>query len=137
MKHTFWIVLAATALGCDTTSSLSESPLAPPSGVWTLEAFELSGGRVIPVTDRGAYTLELVDDERLNVRADCNVCNGSYSLENGVLDVGLLACTLAACPPGSLDAGYLQALGSASRFELDGTKLRLVYDGGVLRFVRM
>jgi hypothetical protein len=34
--------------------------------------------------------------------------------------MGLVACTLAACPPGSLDGEYLRALGSASTFELAG-----------------
>jgi len=92
---------------------------------------------VTAVTDRGAYTLEFPSDERLSVRADCNRCNGGYSLIDGTLEIGLLACTLAACPPGSLDGPYLSALGSATTLEQEGQTLRIVYREGALRFAPM
>lgn len=139
MKHSIWIALIAATLGCETTSSVSErseSPSALPSGAWALEAFELSGGRMIPVADKGAYTLEFVDEERLHVRADCNVCNGGYSLASGSIEIGLLACTRAACPPESLESDYLQALDGATTVATEGASLRILYGEGALLFVR-
>ena len=138
MKHWIWMVFAAGALGCETTPSASDVPEPRsllPGVEWRLVAFELEGGRVVSVEDR-TYALELLDEDTLHVKNDCNVCNGGYALVDGRLDVGLLACTRAACPPGSEDVRFLRALETATSSTIEGTTLRIVYDEGVLRFER-
>ena len=130
--------LVAVTTACET--STSETPLTPdpsaldPLGSWALQSFDLNGGSVVAVPEPGNYTLELSDNGRAHVRADCNVCNGGYQLSGSAVTFGLMGCTLAACEPGSLERDYLEALGSSSTFERGGDMLTLAYADGVLRF---
>jgi len=103
-------------------------------GSWVLQSFERSDGSVVPVPEPEQYTLDLGEDGRAHIRADCNVCNGDYDVTGSSLSFGLMGCTLAACAPGSLERDYLQALGSTSMFQVTGNSLALAYDGGVLKF---
>ena len=74
------------------------------------------------------------DDGNAPVRADCNRCTGGYELQGNSLTLGLMACTLAACLPGSLHDDYLKALGSVSTWQRTDSELLLMYDAGALRF---
>ena len=102
---------------------------------WHLESLQRAnaGGAVSP--PGGSFTLHFRDDGRLEVRADCNGCGGSYSLDGGTLDVGLLACTRAFCPSAPFDTDYVTLLESATTVERDGDTLVLRGSAGVLRFV--
>ena len=141
MKNILALILATGLLVATTAceTSTSETPLTPdpgasdPLGSWALQSFELNGGSVVPVPEPVNYTLELSDDGRAHVRADCNVCTGGYELSGSALTFGLMACTRAACQPGSLEHDYLEALGSSSTFERTGDMLTLAYADGVLR----
>jgi len=48
--------------------------------------------------------------------------------------MGLSTCTLAACPPGSLDTRYIAALNEVTGFSMSGNELILTYVRGVMRF---
>jgi len=138
-KQFFWgaLVLLVLTGACESTTSTTElqsSDPASPVGSWSLRAFDLAGGQTVLVPSPERYQLDLGEDGDAHVRADCNFCNGSYRSSGATLEMGLLACTLAACPPGSLDGEYLRALGSASSFELSGGELSVAYPDGVLRF---
>lgn len=127
-------VLALTTLACDTSTAPDPAP--DPGtllGVWQLTAFETTDGVVVPPNPAN-YTIEFRDDGRAHIKADCNVCNGGYDLRGESLSLGLLACTLAACQPSSLDDEFREALGSVSRWQRGGNELALDYAGGVLRF---
>ena len=101
-----------TVVACET--GVSPSSIADLHGGWQLVAFELDDGTVIRPSGAGALTARFEEDDRLHVNADCNVCNGSYTATAATLTIGpLLACTLAACPPGSRAESYLAALTSA------------------------
>ena len=131
------LVLLSVLAGCESTTSRTEleSPLpASPVGSWSLTAFDLAGGQAVLVPAPERYRLDLSAGLDAHVRADCNFCNGGYRLAGSTLELGLLACTLAACAPGSLDGDYLRALGSASSFVLEEGELLLAYPEGVLRF---
>jgi len=132
-----WLSVVTSAVlvlvACDTgTAPSSGGGL---QGEWQLAAFELDDGTVIRPTTGGEYAARFMEDGRLNVNADCNVCNGSYTATASTLTLGPLACTLAACPLGSLDNSFLAALGSARTWERNDTELLVRYDEGALRFV--
>jgi heat shock protein HslJ len=131
------LIFVAALGGCESTTSTTElsTPQTPsPLGSWSLTAFDLAGGQTVLVPAPERYLLELGAEDDAHVRADCNFCNGSYRISGSTLGMGLLACTLAACPPGSLDGEYLRALGSASSFVVEDGALSLIYPEGVLRF---
>ncbi len=124
-------------MSCESTTStteLSSQEPASPVGSWSLRSFDLAGGQTVLVSAPERYLLDLSAESDAHVRADCNFCNGSYRLSGTGLQMGLLACTLAACPPGSLDGEYLRALGSATSFTVTEEELSLAYPDGVLRF---
>lgn len=131
------LVLLVLTGGCGSTTSTTdlETPKgSTPVGSWSLRAFDLEGGQAVLVPSPERYSLELREDGDAHVRADCNFCSGSYRSSGATLEMGLLACTLAACPPGSLDGQYLRALVSASSFERTEGELFVAYPNGVLRF---
>ena len=128
------LVLMGACASTTSTTELETSDPATPVGAWSLRAFDLAGGQTVLVPAPERYRLDLGEDGDAYVRADCNFCNGSYRATGTTLEMGLLACTLAACPPGSLDGEYLRALGSASSFELTDEELSVAFPDGVLRF---
>jgi heat shock protein HslJ len=128
------LVLAVACESTGPTSPTAEPAVATPRGFWALSVFDLDGGQDLAVLDPLQYTLDLGDDGRVSLRADCNLCNGSYRIDGSRFEVGLLACTLAACPPESLDRAYLAAIDSAVSFALDENGLAIAYTDGVLRF---
>jgi heat shock protein HslJ len=131
------LVLLFVLMGCESTTSRTEletAQRASPVGSWSLTAFDLAGGRTVLVPAPERYLLDLSAKPDAHVRADCNFCNGGYRVDGSTLELGLLACTLAACQPGSLDGQYLRALGSASSWFVEKGRLSIVYPEGVLRF---
>jgi heat shock protein HslJ len=130
-------VLLVLFWACESTTSTTEletTESATPVGSWSLRAFDLAGGQTVLVPAPERYQLSLGPEGDAHVRADCNFCNGSYRSSGTELEMGLLACTLAACPPGSLDGEYLRALGSSTTFEMTQGDLSIAYRDGVLRF---
>ena len=105
-------------------------------GTWRLVALESDDGTVVRPTNPDAYTVQFLEDDRLHVQADCNVCNGSFEATTSTLTVDpLLACTLAACPAESLFDAYLAALTTAQTWARDERELLITYNDGTLRFV--
>lgn len=135
-KHRL-LLLLALAGGCSSTPPTVPLESASPVGSWSLQSFDLAGGQSVLVPDPESYLLELREDGGAHVRADCNRCNGSYSSSGTNLSMGLLACTRAACPPGSLDTDYLRALGAAASFVTSGSELLVLYPEGALAFRAM
>ncbi len=131
------LTAAALALGCESSSDLSTTPdfvESDPFGEWHLVSFELDAGGSVKVPEPKRYALSLSPDGRARIQADCNLCSGELVTAGSRLSFGPLACTLAACQPGSLDTDFVAALGSVSEFSRGGALLALNYDEGVLRF---
>ena len=130
--------LLALAMACDTSDSTTSPDVAieDPTGAWALESFQLSDGTIVPVSDPSRYTLELgvTEARRAHIRADCNVCNSGYEVSSSTITFGLMACTLAACPPGSLENDYRVALAATSTYQRSANMLTLTYDEGVMQF---
>lgn len=84
----------------------------------------------------GNYTLRLDGDGNVHLRADCNLAGGRYRLDGHRLTIEVLQTTLAACPPGSLEAVYLKDLGNVNSylFHEGDLILELKYHSGGMRF---
>jgi heat shock protein HslJ len=91
---------------------------------WT-ELTETEPGSQSLVPDPENYTLVLRSDGTYQVKADCNLSSGSYTLEGNRLTLLPGPTTLAECGPDSLYDEYLAFLGQAVTIELDGEKLIL------------
>lgn len=130
-------ILAFTLAAGMISTGCSDSDNDPPSGlytVWQLQDFTLGDGTVTAVDDSTKYTIEFRTDGTVTVRADCNTCNGGFTADDERINLGAMACTLAACPPGSFDAQYQAALGTASEYDL-APQLLWDYEGGTMRFI--
>lgn len=115
---------------CNTVTSPEE--LCQAQGVWRLTEF--SNGATISIPNPENYTLQFATGDSVSIRADCNVCNGSFETEGNNLSIGLLACTRAFCGPLSFFDQYTAALSTVSSFVRRGDELELVYSGGTMKF---
>ncbi len=71
--------------------------------------------RVEPA-DSENYTLKLLSDGKVNIRADCNLGGGSYTLRGNEISIEITHTTRAACPPGSLEQDYIRDLNAAATY---------------------
>jgi heat shock protein HslJ len=130
-------VLVATllAVGCTT-----DQPSAPTTdqlgGVWRLVSMRPAGQGEVPAPANASYSLTFADG-RVSVRADCNICNGVFSLTGQTLTAGpTLICTRAACPTMAFENTYTQLVAGDSTVSLNGVTLTLTSSRGILRFTR-
>lgn len=101
---------------------------------WKLETIERAGAAPIQIPNPEQYTLTLGNDGRLSVRADCNQCTTTYTLDGATLRVGHLACTLIGCGVGSLDGTYAAVLEGSSTISVSDSHLTLRNAVVTLRF---
>lgn len=113
---------------CDSGTSVTPTDVA-----WQLTSFRISDMQV-PVLSPTSYTLRFNTDGTVNIKADCNLCNGGYQAQGSSLRMGTLACTRAFCPPPSFSDRYIAALSSATSFERRGGELMVTFPQGTMRF---
>ena len=91
----------------------------------------------IVVNDPNLYTLLLNPDGTYEVKADCNLARGQYTLEDSNVTFQPGPATLAECEEGSLYNIYLTQLGTVMTFVMDGNNLILTLsvDAGNMVFV--
>src|SRR6185503_17234260 len=76
------------------------------AGTWNLLSIEAAGQAALATPAGSIYSLTFADG-RLSTRADCNVCNGTFSLSGQTLTAGpALACTRAACRTMDFENAY-------------------------------
>ncbi len=158
-----WLLPAALLVlllpGCGTPPSVQQ-PGAPagstgtpadstPAPAGTPAATSLAGTQWI-LTGYGPAAEPLTPPEGARVTADftadqvggtaaCNSYCGSYTTDGQRLTIGALVQTEMACLRDdlmTLERVFLQALGGATAYAVDGDTLTIDYDGGVLRFTR-
>jgi len=106
------------------------------AGTWRLLSIQAAGSAMTPTPAGADYTLTL-GDGRLSTRADCNLCNGSFSLAGDRLTAGpLLACTRAACRTMEFENAYTSILSGEGTVAVSGSTLKVSSDRGVLQFTR-
>ena len=124
----------AGALGI---ASCGENLMGPSDlqGVWRLESMQPNGAAACEPDDRSRFTVEFKSDGTTGVRADCNVCGGSYSLSGETLTVGPLVCTLIACPT-ERGQEFAALLDGSTSVDGDGDELEIESSDGKLDFTR-
>jgi heat shock protein HslJ len=128
-------LVALGLAGCGSSRTPVEVASAQLVGVtWELVAIEYDSAPTLTVDDPSRYTVRIEADGRITIRTDCNVCTGTCRVDKNTIALGTLACTRAACPPGSLDAAYGAALATVSGFSVSDGMLVLSFSGGRLRY---
>lgn len=125
------VLLALGLVGCD------ENPVSPTpiqNVTWKLEAIERAGSPAVTIPNPEQYTLRLEDNGQMSIRADCNTCNGRYSLDGRNLSMSAIACTRAFCGLGSFDDNYASALENVRSVTISGNQLTIAGSGFTLRF---
>ncbi|PWB55227.1 MAG: hypothetical protein C3F13_04755 [Anaerolineales bacterium] len=92
---------------------ISQADLTTGSWQW-VSGREALGGMPSVVPDPENYTITFNNDNSLNIKADCNMVQGTYSLTGDQLAITLGASTLVACPPGSSSDKFLAQISTAS-----------------------
>jgi heat shock protein HslJ len=92
---------------------------------WEWEHFVGGDDSVVEVNEPSRYTLTLKADGTYQVKADCNLSGGAYTLKGSSLVLELGPMTLAECEPGSLYDEFLAKLGDVRTYVLDEGKLVL------------
>lgn len=84
------------------------------------------------------YTLKLLPDGKVSIRADCNRGGGVYTLRGNEISIEITHTTRAACPPESLEQVYIRDLDAAERYRMEGDFLyiHLKKDTGTMKFTR-
>jgi len=117
--------------GCDSDSSGTPAEII---ALWQLQEFILDDGTTTPVDDPAKYTIDFRPGGDVSIQADCNRCSGRYFVDGSSLAFSPpMACTIAACLPGSFDGQFQVALSTVSSYEITDRSLFLHYAGGELR----
>lgn len=81
------------------------------------------------------YTATFNSDGTINVKADCNVANGTYKAASPSLTITLGPTTLAQCAEGSLSTVFLAGLQKSSTYAIASGALTITLsDGGTMTF---
>jgi heat shock protein HslJ len=121
----------APASGETEAGTAAESPI----GSWRLVSMGLSDSADSPVAGT-ELTLDWMADGQVAGSSGCNRYFGTFERsETGTLSAGPFGSTRMACPPEvmSQESRFLEALEGASRFEIQGGGLVLLYDEGRAR----
>ena len=121
--------------GCAQTPPQSAESLGGTS--WQLVKFQGSDGTVLRPDDKAKYTFAFGADGSLSARIDCNRGRGTWkSSAKNQLELGPMALTRAACPPGSLHDHIVKQLPFIRSYVIEDGRLFLsmMADGGIYEF---
>lgn len=133
MRHRlllFLLLAAVVGAACD------DAPLSPTAVrdvTWKLESIEQAGAATITIANPDRFTIRLEADGRANVGADCNSCNGRYTLDGTSIAFSAMACTRAFCGT-AIDTTYSAALSTIRTITVSDTRMVLQGPGLTLRF---
>jgi len=126
------LILTVGAVGCD------ESPTGPTAIVdvtWKLETVARVGSAIVTVPNPEQFTVRFESNNRLAVRADCNTCTGTYTLDGSSVSISpTMACTLIACPTPGVDTLFTSALQNARTVTVSNDNLIMTGSEFTLRF---
>lgn len=135
MKKTL-LLLACAAAG--TLVSCGGDVVGPSDlrGEWRLTSLQRADRSTTTVPSTLRLTADFGQDDRLGLRADCNVCGGAFALDGEAVVAGPFACTRAFCASAPLDTEFVGLLEGRSTVHVDGDRLVLSSARGALVFVR-
>lgn len=118
-------VLSAGCCPCRSYQKKARRPLV--STQWQL--IQLGGSQIVPEAEK--YTLTFYAEEnRLAGIGACNRLTGSYTVgPKQALRIGPMAATRMACPGMERESEFIEALESATHYDMDGPMLLLLADG--------
>ena len=84
------------------------------------------------------YTLKLLANGKVGIRADCNRGGGVYTLRGNEIAMEIAYTTRAACPPESLEQDFIKDLNAAARYFMEAGILYidLKLDTGTMKFMK-
>ncbi|MCK9280047.1 MAG: META domain-containing protein [Melioribacteraceae bacterium] len=101
---------------------------------WVSTAYEKDN---LTVTTPDDYTIELKENGRIIVKADCNRGFGKIDMNDYKLIVGEMSLTKMACPEGSLSGKFLNELSNATTYATNGNTLMITLkDNSVMKFTK-
>jgi heat shock protein HslJ/LysM repeat protein len=159
-KTTILSLLLLTIMALTLTSCAMQSPIvtvSPPTatpepaaqaqpettgdivGSWQWTSFSDPKNGPRDLADPENYVITFNEDGSVNVKADCNNAQGTYSVEDSSLTIELGPTTLVACEEGSHSDDFLKYLSFVAHYEMDGDNLRLdlAADGGAMTFAKV
>jgi heat shock protein HslJ len=126
-------ISAASSNMIQTSSTPAESTSLEGTS-WQLVKFQGSDDTTLVPDDGAKYTIEFAAGGQVNARIDCNRGRGTWkSAGPNRIELGALALTRAACPPGSLHDQIVRQWGNIRSYVIrDGRLfLALIADGGI------
>lgn len=102
--------------------------------VWSWHSTIAADRSRTPVASPERYTVQLLRDGTVRVRADCNRGSGAYRSSDVELRFERIAMTKRGCPAGSRDREFLAALGRVESYRFEGIDLLAVAGDATLRF---
>jgi len=110
--------------------------IAGPVWQWTGTLYN-DGKKIAPSASKN-YTIQLLEEGKLHLKADCNLKGGTYSIQESRLSIEITHSTRAACPEGSLEDQFVRDLtAGVSYFLKDGDLyIDLKFDSGTMKFQR-
>ncbi len=140
IETNLWRAAALVALGMNMAGcgdGLGTSPSPVIAGPWKLNAIHIPATNTTTIITRPEnYTVTFDKGSRLGIKADCNVCGGSYSLSGGAISIRETFCTLAYCGDTSNDRAFLDVLNNATNAGVSGDILTIRSPKGEARFTR-
>lgn len=116
-------------------SGVLTGPSAIVGGAWKLQSLETSSG-LVSISRPDNFTIVFGEAGSLGIKADCNVCGGSYSISGDSLSTSGIFCTLAYCGDASNDRAFMAVLTSAKSHGVRGVELSIESPNGTARLTR-
>ena len=128
------MALAAAACGGDDGGGSGAAGLQ--GTVWQWQGSQYNDESEAVPDDPALYTIEFAEDGTAAIKANCNQVGAEYEMNESSLSIVLGPATLAACPPGSLDAEFLRDLEGAAGYLVDENELiiDIKFDTGTMQF---
>ena len=129
----FILLIALSFTAC--SGKQTAQPITDITWQWT-QLVETQPASQSLVPDSENYTLLLNEDGTVNIKADCNMVGGSYTLDGSELTIGQGPSTMAYCGEQSLDVLFLQILSNVESYTVeDGHLILNLKDGsGTMTF---
>ncbi len=107
--------------------------------IWMLTAIQYMDDTSASPVNPQDYTVQFSPDGTVAIKADCNQVAGSYTIEGESLSIQLGPTTTAFCGDESLDQQFLEQLGMAASYIIQGDLLYIAtqMDSSIMNFVQI
>ena len=129
------LALSMSVAGCG--EGIGPSPPVIIGGAWKLNSIHVTSTNTTTVISRPEnYTVTFEEGSRVGIKADCNVCGGTYSQSGEALSITGTFCTRAYCGDASNDFAFLEVLNSATNVRVSENQLTISSSKSEARFSR-